>query len=108
VLVLIGLMTSGSDNGSGILLFFPLTAMIFITVAILVLSFLKAVQRTVSPGQSKNRGILGAACLLVGVPLLGLYYATHGQNRHSLAVISIAGLCAGTIALLVLIGKRTQ
>ncbi len=100
------LMTNGSD--SVILVFFPLTATIFITVAIMVLGFLTAVRQAVSPKRTGLAQSLWTIAPLLGVPLLGLYYATHGQNRHSLVLASTAGLFVGSVASLLLIGRRTR
>lgn len=106
VTIIVYLLANGSENI--ILAFFPLTATIFLTVAILVVGFLIGVQQAIVPRHTGTTGFVRAACLLLVIPLLGLYYAAHGQNRHSLVLVSGAGLAIGSVATLVLLAKRLK
>ncbi len=106
--VIFWLMTRNANDLSGTIVFYPLTAFIFITVAIMVLGFVNSLRQTAYSGGANAFKLLGRVLLLLGVPMLGLYYATHGQNRGGLVVISTVGLLLGLIATSALIIKQVK
>jgi hypothetical protein len=109
LVVLVVLKTRSSNDFSGLLAVYPLIAMAFLTVAILILFFIRVIKGAGTGAGAKNgHALMVSIAILLGVPWLGYYYATHGQNRESLRIISEAAFVIGIVASLALVVRYFQ
>jgi hypothetical protein len=106
LIALIVYATRNSNDFSILWAVYPLVAMMFLTVAILVLLYIKALRSASTRSAAKSSSTLIVSIIvLLGVPGLGYYYATHGQNRESLHTLSVITFIIGLIASTALIAR---
>jgi hypothetical protein len=83
-------LTRNRDDFSGLLAIYPMTGAIIIGIAILVLLFIESIYKVskISSSNATISSVLLAIIPLLGVPALGWYYASVGDNRAGLELVS--------------------
>ena len=93
-------ITANRDDTWGYAVGYPLIGVTIATVAIIVLAFAEALRAAISGKKLSLIQKSGITVVLFGVPFMGMAYASNGQNRTRLWVLSLVFLgatCAGLI-----------
>ena len=102
--IILWFATKNANDFSGLVVVYPLIGFTVITVCILVLLFIYSFKISLqSEGMYKP---YWAIPLLVGIPLLGLFYAHSGDNRGKLLIICVVLLLLGIGSSIKLLLKR--
>ena|SRR3989344_1778426 len=106
VVFYLGTQNSNSDWGYAV--GFPILGVTILTVAILVFSFGSAMKNSVASRNVSNVQLFASLITLPGVPLLGLWYSTSGDNRAGLKVASITALGLAVVALIFMFARNLK
>lgn len=101
------LFTKNDNQWSGLVFAYPMIGLGIIILMLLLYSFASSLKSSASNNITMLRLFVNIAALS-GIPLLGLWYSTNGDNRESLKIASIIALGLGVVALVFMIARNLK
>lgn len=102
--IILWLATKNANDFSGLVVIYPLIGFTVISVCTLILLF--AYSFKISSQSNGTNKSYWAVLPLLGIPLLGIFYAHNGENRGKLLVICVVLLLLGVASSIKLILNR--